>query len=255
MRQSPEFITTSWDDGHVLDIRMADLLGFFGLRGTFYISRDYMGSNSLQRNEIARLARYHEIGVHTLTHPDLGRMPIQEIKDEILGCREWLEDIIGKACPMFCYPYGSYNQDVVEILKNLGFHGARTVKTFDIDLPVDPFKMGTTIHVSPFPLRKTGANSFYWRYLFQPVQRNYDSIKRLGLSFISLRSWQSLSRALFLKTTQEGGVFHIFGHSWEVEKYDMWDELRSLLKYIADRHWGSMVSNGEILNNAHNDIT
>ncbi len=31
------FITTSWDDGHPLDFRVAELLSKYGLRGTFYI--------------------------------------------------------------------------------------------------------------------------------------------------------------------------------------------------------------------------
>jgi len=32
-------VTTSWDDGHLLDLRLAQLLQDAGLKGTFYISR------------------------------------------------------------------------------------------------------------------------------------------------------------------------------------------------------------------------
>jgi len=32
------YITTSWDDGHVLDMRLASLLTHYGFKGTFYIS-------------------------------------------------------------------------------------------------------------------------------------------------------------------------------------------------------------------------
>src|SRR4051794_21779274 len=35
----PVFITTSWDDGHPLDIRIAELLAKYDLPGTFYIPR------------------------------------------------------------------------------------------------------------------------------------------------------------------------------------------------------------------------
>ena len=30
-------ITTSWDDGHPLDLRVAELLAKYGLQGTFYV--------------------------------------------------------------------------------------------------------------------------------------------------------------------------------------------------------------------------
>ena len=38
----PFWITTSWDDGHTLDLRLADLLDKYDLRGTFYVARDYL---------------------------------------------------------------------------------------------------------------------------------------------------------------------------------------------------------------------
>jgi hypothetical protein len=33
----PAYITTSWDDGHPSDLRLADLLHKHSLRGTFYV--------------------------------------------------------------------------------------------------------------------------------------------------------------------------------------------------------------------------
>ena len=37
----------------------------------------------------------HEIGAHTLTHPDLTRLSRAAKKDEIEGGKKWLEDVIG----------------------------------------------------------------------------------------------------------------------------------------------------------------
>ena len=31
-------VTTSWDDGHILDIKLASLLRLYNLKGTFYIA-------------------------------------------------------------------------------------------------------------------------------------------------------------------------------------------------------------------------
>ena len=33
---------------------------------------------------------------------------------------------------------------------------------------------------------------------------------------------------------EKDGVFHIFGHSWEIEKYNLWNELESFFKYIYE---------------------
>ena len=34
-----KIITTSWDDGHPLDFKLAELLNKYNLKGTFYIPR------------------------------------------------------------------------------------------------------------------------------------------------------------------------------------------------------------------------
>ena len=37
MTMPATYITTSWDDGHPLDFRIAELLSEYRLRGTFYV--------------------------------------------------------------------------------------------------------------------------------------------------------------------------------------------------------------------------
>ena len=80
----PFWITTSWDDGHPLDLRIAELLNEFGLTGTFYIARDYLPER-LSDAQVAALSKRHEIGAHTLTHPMLDRIPAAAAYQEISG--------------------------------------------------------------------------------------------------------------------------------------------------------------------------
>ena len=35
------------------------------------------------------------------------------------------------------------------------------------------------------------------------------------------------------RTLREGGVFHLWGHSWEIEREHQWDRLEELLALIA----------------------
>jgi len=68
--------------------------------------------------------RGFDIGAHTRTHVDLGKVVGAEAWDEIRGAREDLQTRIGKAVTMFAYPYGRANQITEETLgfvKQAGF--------------------------------------------------------------------------------------------------------------------------------------
>src|SRR5689334_16731650 len=98
-------ITTSWDDGHTLDLRVADMLDNYGMKGTFYITRDFL-EKRMSDKQIRALASRHEIGAHTLTHPDLPDVPPEQAREEIAGSKAWLEDVTGKPVTSFAYPKG-----------------------------------------------------------------------------------------------------------------------------------------------------
>ena len=57
-------VTTSWDDGHKLDLKLAKLLKKYGIGGTFYISpknREFREEDLLLDEEIIKLDRDFEI--------------------------------------------------------------------------------------------------------------------------------------------------------------------------------------------------
>jgi peptidoglycan/xylan/chitin deacetylase (PgdA/CDA1 family)/glycosyltransferase involved in cell wall biosynthesis len=55
-----------------------------------------------------------EVGAHTRTHPDLTTLESSEIKREVRGGREELEALTGQSVYAFSYPYGAYNDAVVD---------------------------------------------------------------------------------------------------------------------------------------------
>src|SRR3989344_5582292 len=103
-------VTTSWDDGDVLDERLAAMLEKYGLKGTFYIPRDYWGER-LSDDAIRALSEKFEIGAHTLTHADLTKLSLDEAEKEIRGSKQWLEEVTGKPVGMFCYPRGGETRE------------------------------------------------------------------------------------------------------------------------------------------------
>ncbi len=243
------YVTTSWDDGHVLDLKVAELLEKYKLRGTFYISRNHPQKKSnLADSEIAAFSKRQEIGAHTINHPDLLKIPLAEAEQEIRESKKWLENILNAKIEMFCYPFGSYNEKITELVRQAGFKGARTTREFSIGAPDNFYEMDATLHVYPFPFRKTDAGHYYWGRLLQPYLQNREGIRKLHIPLFRLRNWESLSRAIFDIAIKNGTIFHLLGHSWEVEKYQMWRELENFFAYISGRENCLYLTNGEIMN-------
>ncbi len=235
-------VTTSWDDGDVLDERVAGLLDRYGLKGTFYIPREYWGER-LTDELIGTLAERHEIGAHTLNHVDLAAVSIDEVKKEIEGSKVWIESIIKKPAEMFCYPKGRYTPAVRDITEAAGFRGARTVEQFRLDRSADPFQMATTVHVYPMPFRY-GAGV---RRLLGPIRGRYSGYRSLDVPLYAMRSFETAAKAVFDTALKLGGDFHLWGHSWEVEKHGLWGQLENVLRYIGNRADCRYVTNAEIV--------
>jgi len=220
--------------GDKLDLHLADLLTRYGIKGTFYVSQHRQ--EHLTDLEIQHIAKENEIGAHTLTHG-------YQI-DEIKASKKWLESL-GDEVKMFCYPKGQCNADTVSAVIMSGFKGARTTKLGSIISLPNNFLMETTLQVYPFPFRKLNKKQFYLGRLIQPFLQRAPSLRKLGVSTRSMFSWSRLAKTTFDIALEKGEVFHLWGHSWEIEKYGMWDELEEFLQYISGRADCSYVTNYE----------
>lgn len=70
---------------------------------------------------------YASIGAHTVNHPSLSALCIEEQCYEILESKHTVEKIIGKDVLLFAYPFGgisNYSLETIDILKNAGFQKA-----------------------------------------------------------------------------------------------------------------------------------
>ncbi len=240
-------VTTSWDDGNKLDLKLAELLEKYKIKGTFYVSPQDKRF-SLSEKELKQLAELQEIGAHTLSHPHLTRINRTEAQSEIVGSKEYLENLLGKKIKMFCYPSGEFNDEIKDLVKAAGFLGARTTKSFQIKLPHDFFEFSVTSQVYPFPFRKKDARHYHsLRCLFEPLQQNFQQILQLKLSPKAFFNWPSLAKNLFDCTVKNGAIYHLFGHSWEIDQYGMWQELEEILKYIAGRKNVRYLTNSQAL--------
>ena len=69
----------SFDDGVKEDLHSVELLERYGLKGTFFVTIGGIGSQ-ISINDICHIAEVHEIGSHTITHPQLTEIPISSAR-------------------------------------------------------------------------------------------------------------------------------------------------------------------------------
>lgn len=219
-------VTTSWDDGHPLDLRIADLLSRYGLTGTFYVPRD-VGWPTMAADEIRELATRFEVGAHTLDHSPLDRVPDDQALHQLSGSREWIEDVTGKPCRVFCFPRGKYRREQLPLVRGAGYLAARTVEFLSTGWPrrVEGLALiPTTVQAYPHSPFAYTRNTL--------KRRSFENLFRTWALFCG-RDWCEVGVKLLERTLAQGGVFHLWGHSWEIEREHQWDRLEELLALIA----------------------
>ena len=78
------------------------------------------------------------MAVHAYTHPFLEGIPTVAAADEIIKDRKALEEMFGHPVRGMAYPYGTYSDDVVNVLKLTGIAYSRTIQSTEkFDLPTD----------------------------------------------------------------------------------------------------------------------
>lgn len=117
--QAPYRIAITFDDGPhpVYTEQLLSILKANNVRATFFVvGKQAMMYPALLR-EIA--AGGHEIEVHTLTHRNLTRLNVAEIRKELFDTSELIRGIAGRRAVYFRPPGGQYNTKVVKAAEAL----------------------------------------------------------------------------------------------------------------------------------------
>lgn len=221
-----KIITTSWDDGHVLDFRLAELLNKYNLPGTFYIPKHNAEHEVMLPEQVVELAKEFEVGGHTISHIRLHSKDETILQNEIKGCYQWLSDLLGEAPQSFCFPGGVYHQKAADVVFQTGFTMARTTELLSTQLfnknkltptTLQMFEHSAVTYAKHLIKRARWANLMQW----------------LGGS--SLQKLEGLTESYLSRVEKNGGCFHLWGHSWEIEEFGLWAKLEELFRIISGR--------------------
>jgi peptidoglycan/xylan/chitin deacetylase (PgdA/CDA1 family) len=207
----------------------------YQLLGTFYISpksRHFTESELLTGPEIVAISKHFEIGAHTLTHPRLTTLTEATAWDEIAGSRNYLQDVTGCQITSFCYPYGAFGAEHVRLVREAGFTYARTVRRLATEAGPDPLRTPTTFHA-------------YCHLVDIPVALKTARLN-LATAWRLYSNWDQMAMRFFDQVLENGGVYHLWGHSWEVDQRNDWSALERVLSYISGRPGVKYAVNGAV---------
>ena len=206
-------LTLSYDDGVVQDIRLIGIFDKHGLKATFninsgmYLAEDavrerYYGRLKLSEAKELYIGSPHEVAVHSLTHPFLEKMKSDEMLLEILEDRKNIEAQYGVIARGMAYPYGTYSNDVIEMLAKCGIVYSRTTKsTMSFKFPENWLALHPTCHHREAPL-------------------------------------MDLARKFAEETSRyptDNWMFYVWGHSYEFDNNDNWNIIEEFAEYIGGR--------------------
>lgn len=136
------FIVT-FDDGFRSVLQLAQpVLARHGVKAIQFIVADKLGGQNdwdvakgdvaeslMTDDEIRRWhAAGHEIGSHSLTHPNFKNLSNAAAGHELMASKQTLENRFGVAVRHFCYPYGGRNEGTPGLVRDAGYATACTTQ-------------------------------------------------------------------------------------------------------------------------------
>lgn len=218
--------TLSYDDGVVQDRRLAELLRKYGVKCTFNLGAGLLGHqdkggfpgkpeidlSKVNPEEVSDVYKTHEIAGHGLYHSGLDTVGTPLASYEITEDKRQLEALAGKPLKMFAYPFGKYNDAVIQMLRMAGYQGARTItSTHTFAIPDNFMEWDPTCHHNDPKLMEL-AHDFLGGFPFFPM------------------------------------LFYVWGHAYEFDGDQNWEVIEELVQYLsghADKIW--FATNGEII--------
>ena len=203
-------LTLSYDDGVEQDARLVEILNRYGIKGTFNLNSGLQsGANQGTRGDVVirrmnvaglpELYRGHEAAVHSLTHPHLENLDRETVVNELERDKINLKNIFGTEIYGMAYPFGTFNDAVIEVVRNCNLRYARGVKsTYSFDIPQDLLAYLPTMH------------------------HNDPALMELAETFIALKPTKP-------------SVFYLWGHSYEFAVDNNWQVIEDFCRLVSGK--------------------
>ncbi|HYJ22158.1 MAG TPA: DUF4082 domain-containing protein [Solirubrobacterales bacterium] len=150
-------VSLTFDDGKVGQYQVGELLEEHGMKATFYVNSEMVGTPpNMTWEELTDLAQAgNEIGGHTLTHAKLTQAAAGDAYEQVCKDRDTLRER-GFDPVSFAYPFGAINAKAKQVVAGCGYASARSFTEGEPPIggieslpPADPFATKTVVSVGP----------------------------------------------------------------------------------------------------------
>lgn len=125
-------ISICFDDGYKDNVTNAvPILDTYNFKATFYVTYENLSKKNFMTINDLRLIQLkgHEVGSHSMSHPNLFFCTKRRREKEILNSKIFLENE-GLEIKTFAYPFGWYNKSSINTVSGSGYIGARSFRPF-----------------------------------------------------------------------------------------------------------------------------
>lgn len=152
-----KFVVLTFDDGYEDNYRvMFPILKEFGAKAVIFLLSESKYNewdvnnphnpekrfDLMSEEQVKEMAAYGvEFGAHTKTHPYLSSLPIEAAREQIVQCKQKLEQTYGQPFITFAYPYGDLNDEVKSEVRKAGFTFAVSTDSGEINVDSDLFQI------------------------------------------------------------------------------------------------------------------
>lgn len=203
-------VTFSYDDGVISDCKFLEIINSYGIKCTFNLNSQVLGTQDvwqykdfevkrLPKENLIELYKGHEIAVHGEKHLHLPQLSKKALEEEIGNDKVFLEKLFKTQIHGMAYPFGEYNNEVIDVLKKYQIKYARTVNSNH-----------------KFSLQENLLE-------FQPTCHHAD--KEIFYLIDEFLNSDSL----------EPQLFYIWGHSYEFDGDKNWSHLEEICKKLSGK--------------------
>jgi len=131
---SKPVVAVTFDDGFKDNLtHVTPLLETFKIPATLFVAKSHIdtdGITYLNTKELVQLAQHPlwSVGAHAVSHNSLYSFLPSDLEKELVDCKQWLKDLLGKAPEIFAYPQGKFSRRVIEAVRPHFSHAFGTGK-------------------------------------------------------------------------------------------------------------------------------
>jgi peptidoglycan/xylan/chitin deacetylase (PgdA/CDA1 family) len=132
-------LIVSFDDGYAgLHALAQSVLAGLGWPAVLFLTVGSLGEPGALTIEMVGdlVAAGWEVNSHTMTHRDLTALRPDEVRHEMEASKAWLQQDLGVSARFFCYPFGSYNDEVAALVPATGYEASASTR-FGLARPAD----------------------------------------------------------------------------------------------------------------------